>query len=415
MATYRIGTRSFGVSLIEALVALAVMAFGMLSLVGVQATLRLNSDVSKQRTEATRIASEEIENLRRFTVLNAVAAVPPGVAPFSYDDIVGRGPTNYVPDNGTGSNTTYSITTTVTPLTEPLRKVIKVVVTWKDRAGTVPDPSITLDGVIAGVSPALTGMLSVPARASATNQLNGRNATIPREAKDLGNGKSAFKPFDIGTVVWVFNNLTGMITSRCTGVTVAQAAILVTDLVTCETVDGRRLAGVVQFDLTSSPSALSPAGPALQLSSSTPVVFNVVSGLSPVNQNRDAECFSAALPTGFAKRYECLVFPADAKGWGGQLNVLLGSPLLNGTTGNDYQSCRYTKATIDFTLNDDHPKSYCMEKSGTATAAAPCTGKKVTGNLGNQNFLVIKATETCPADVAGDLINTNTLQHQATL
>ena len=53
-----------GVTLIEALVALAVMSFGMLAVVGVQATLRVNGDVAKQRAEAVRIGQEAVERLR---------------------------------------------------------------------------------------------------------------------------------------------------------------------------------------------------------------------------------------------------------------------------------------------------------------------------------------------------------------
>jgi Tfp pilus assembly protein PilV len=55
-----------GVSLVEALVSLAVMSFGMLGVVGVQATLRYNAEVSKQRSEAVRIGQEEMESLRSF-------------------------------------------------------------------------------------------------------------------------------------------------------------------------------------------------------------------------------------------------------------------------------------------------------------------------------------------------------------
>ena len=43
-----------GISLVEALVAMLVMSFGMLAIVGLQATLRLNADVAKQRAEAVR-------------------------------------------------------------------------------------------------------------------------------------------------------------------------------------------------------------------------------------------------------------------------------------------------------------------------------------------------------------------------
>jgi hypothetical protein len=49
--------------------ALAVMALGMMGLVGVQSTLRNTSDVAKQRSEAVRIAQVEIERWRAFTAL----------------------------------------------------------------------------------------------------------------------------------------------------------------------------------------------------------------------------------------------------------------------------------------------------------------------------------------------------------
>ena len=65
--------RSRGVSLIEALVALAVMAFGLLGVVGMQATLRFNADVSRQRAEAVRMAQEQMENMRSFGVLSGAA------------------------------------------------------------------------------------------------------------------------------------------------------------------------------------------------------------------------------------------------------------------------------------------------------------------------------------------------------
>ncbi len=62
-----------GTSLVEAVVAMAVMAFGMLAVVGVQSTLRLNADVAKQRSEAVRIAQEAMEAARGFGVIEAPA------------------------------------------------------------------------------------------------------------------------------------------------------------------------------------------------------------------------------------------------------------------------------------------------------------------------------------------------------
>ena len=67
-----------GVSLIEAIVAMAVMAFGMMAIVGLQTTLRQNSDIAKQRSEAVRIAEEAIEQWRGYSTPSPPAA---------YDDI----------------------------------------------------------------------------------------------------------------------------------------------------------------------------------------------------------------------------------------------------------------------------------------------------------------------------------------
>ncbi len=51
---------SRGVSMIEAMVSLAVMAFGTLAVLGVHTGLRLSADVAKQRSEGVRIAQETV-------------------------------------------------------------------------------------------------------------------------------------------------------------------------------------------------------------------------------------------------------------------------------------------------------------------------------------------------------------------
>ena len=426
MTRNRPSPRHSGVSLVEALVALAIMAFGMLSLIGVQATMRLNSDLAKQRGEATRIATEEIEQLRSFTSM-AVVAGQPGI---SFDEIASRTVAAYQPAGGIG-NTTYRVERTVSLVDGTQQKVVMVRVLWDDRTGT--RQTVTIDSVISGTDPVLSGLLSVPARSSATNQRNGRHNSIPGPAVDLGEGRSAFKPFNTGTVVWVFNNLTGLITSRCTSVGAAQASITAADLMGCPplTIAGRLLAGAVQFDLRAPlPTPLStasefPTGPALPLVAASPLSFST-SGLSPVNQSSPADCVSNS-PTGstsstVAVAYFCLVFPSNNNGWGGKLDVNLasqypnGDALPNASTPSSYRICRYTTAATDFTSNADHPRSFCREQSGSVTNEAPCKGKLVVKNLINQNFLVTAASQNCPTDVAvnpstGDLVNSNTLSH----
>jgi Tfp pilus assembly protein PilV len=102
---------SRGVSLVEAMVALAVMAFGMLAVVGVQSTLRLNGDIAKQRSEATRIAQENLEKGRAFVAIEAADA-PPGQ---SWAAIVDDTDT-VTPSN---SNTTYTVERRVSTYDDP--------------------------------------------------------------------------------------------------------------------------------------------------------------------------------------------------------------------------------------------------------------------------------------------------------
>jgi Tfp pilus assembly protein PilV len=424
--------RRHGVSLIEALVALAVMAFGMLSLVGVQATMRLNSDLSKQRTEATRIATEELEGLRLFT------SVPVASGQTSWDGIVSRTLSAYVPPGSIG-NTSYRVERTV-DLATTTQKVVTVKVSWVDRTGGTQ--SVVIDTLLVAAAPALSGLLAVPAMMTIFNSPGGRNATIPPEAVELDgsrSGSSALKPFDTGLVVWVFNDITGIITSRCSNVTAAQASIVVGDLTNCVSVNGRLVAGQVNFDLRfplPAPPAYpaeNPLGPALPLNASNPLEFLAVTGISPVNQRRAPECLANSPGTAAAGtlrtqvNYQCLVFPKDNSGWGGKLEVKLATeysptePLPNDNLPGNYRVCRYTEALPsasdtggDFIVNAKHPKSYCMEIAGTATAAAPCTGSKVTVNLTKQDFLVIDSRESsCPGDnPTTPLVNGNTRPHQ---
>jgi hypothetical protein len=75
------------------------------------------------------------------------------------------------------------------------------------------------------------------------------------------------------------------------------------------------------------------------------------------------------------------------------------------TSSHRYRVCRYTSASSDTQTvpNVDHPRDYV----------------DVTGNLTNQNFVVIPSSKHCPRDSSanpetGDLVNSNTLQHQPT-
>jgi hypothetical protein len=195
-------------------------------------------------------------------------------------------------------------------------------------------------------------------------------------------------------------------------------------------VQGTLVSGTVRYHLaTSQPdgaSAENPQGPALNLATGP----NALTLASPVGASTVARCYARQLSASELSvrsgiDYYCVVVPAQVTGWGGRLNVQpvddAGTAVVFGTSATQYRSCRYTTdlpsdtdTNAEFTVNADHPKTYCMEKPGTATADVPCTGRRVTGNLTNQNFLVVRGNLNCPSDEGGlsALINGNTRPHQ---
>ena len=406
-------TRRIGVSLIEALVALAVMAFGMLSMVGVQVTLRLNSDVAKQRAEATRLATEEVDSLRLFTRLAAEAGQ------FAWADIASRDTTVAAGDAG---NTTYTLARTVRDgvaagVGGSLVKVVEVKVTWRDRTNALQ--TVTLDTIITGVNPAVGGLLTAPAQPSATNQRNGRHFSIPPAAVDLTDepGTSAFVPPNAVNVIWLFNKLTGALRVCDDARTHCASAMLVSGFVGFH----RPPPTADDGSTISAANAESPAGPALNLADSP----NAMAMLSVQPSGSAVSCYAdsySLVQLATIKRlpYYCSVL-VSASGWGGQLNPVVvnaaGTVMTAGNLATQHKVCRYTLKNNDYTDNADHPKVYCQPAADTFTLSATCAKTRVKTNLINQNFLVIAGNKACPTDVAadpaaGDLINSNTLLHQ---
>jgi Tfp pilus assembly protein PilV len=371
------GRRQRGVSLIEALIAFAVMALGMLGVMGVQTTLRFNSDIAKQRSEATRLAQEQMEQLRAFSVL----VTTPGMR--AYNDIASAGPTDV---NGyTMTNTVYTLTTQVQPLAD--RRDVTVTVAWNDRQEG--QQSVVLHSVIAGIDPALSGVLSIPPNGTPLKNPRGRHAGVPFDATHLGDTRrSEFAPPGITGVVWIFDNATGLITSQCPALSASEE--------TCRPVNGRLLSGVVRFDIDGQVSATEAENPQGSAALDVEMVLSLQGG----DETPTYQCFDAALGT-TAVGYHCVVFTTgDDVRWSGTLGVeLVGRTV--GTTENDFRICRYS---ADYNgrngiENLEHPRAYA----------------DVTGPLTNQNFLVIRGDNSCPSDVAanpaqGDFVNSNTVE-----
>jgi Tfp pilus assembly protein PilV len=246
--TRRRGQR--GVGLVEALVALIVLALGMVSFAALQSRLRLNSDVAKQRAEAVRIAQEEIEKLRTF---NTIAV---------FDAIAGS--TTTTTASSRVSNATYQITRTASNspiaagLTSALVRNLIVRVDWADRtaptvAGVVQNnQSVTLRTIVARSDPAVAASLALAPNGSPVRSLLGRDIQVPIAAQSLGGGESVFKPLAGGTTAYVFNDASGLVTRRCTGVTGATSTLTNASLTTCTSISAYLISGFVR---TSTPAS----------------------------------------------------------------------------------------------------------------------------------------------------------------
>lgn len=374
----RMRSRQAGVTLVEALVAFFVMALGMLAAVGTQMSLRLSNDVAKQRSEAVRLAQNDLDVARSFVTMESSAGLR------SYQDIVPTAESTPLPFLGT--NASYFFDRTVPQNTPFPFRAITAQVTWADRQGTTHP--VRLDTIVAGIDPALSGYLSLAPDGQPSAVLSRTNSRLPPWVRDLQDGRSVFKPPGSVTVAWIFDNRSGVITSRC-AVPLDRTTddLTAADLSACSTVPvaGRLVAGYVWFSLSSPPSADVPASEAFALQPT--FVF-------PATNTPTAECFddSASVRGPLRIQYYCAVFPSAIGGtWSGYLSM--GPATYWRGDAAAFQLCRYS-ADLDGSQsvsNREHPLDYV----------------NVSENLLNQNFLVVLRSQTCPV---GSGVN-RTVQH----
>lgn len=383
-----------GVSLIEALVAMGVMAFGMVAVVGVQSTLRVNSDISKQRSEAVRLAQDAVEQARSFTSLSADPDHK------SYAEVISIDPATVTGFNVT--NTSFEIEVRVAaPLASDAQrmKTVSTEVKWKDR--TDSPQHVVLNTAIAGVVPGLSGTLGTPPMSTTTLLPGGRNASIPGEAVTERDGTIRFTPPGAGTVSWIFNGVTGYITRLCSAPE------------TCIDVNARLLTGFVRFaTVTTQPTPQQAEIP-------PSVAFDVgvvVDRTAP--SALTVGCYvTPATGLNFIEYFCAVPLAPDGGTWSGASRLIVPSLAANlaDVATSNFKVCRYTKyqdqravpvppatPTATSIKNEDHPQIYVG----------------VPNTLVGQNFLVIRSgngTEpfVCPNDdlLTPDL-NGTTWHHQ---
>jgi len=364
---------SRGLALIEALVALLIVALAVVAMGGVQATLVRSADLARQRGDALRLAQQDLERLRGFISLNGKAHSFAAIGNAS----------SLIPALERGFNADYVLNREVQAAAGGQAAAVRVTVSWQDRAGA--RQQVRLDSLIHRADPALSFALSLPP-AQERLGASSRHAGIPPAALDLGDGRSAYLPAGGERVAWIFDNVTGTVISRCrSGPGPAIPALADLDLISCVNVaNGYLLSGTVRFSAGTLPLSLD-----LILSSNRHLIEPAF------------ECTSLTLTAQARVDYDCIVHGnSDAPPiWSGYLD-LAGLPFQGPKA---VKVCRYS-ADYDGDGrigNAEHPEHYLA----------------VSRALRNQNFLVVPAAEDCPAGHGIDpdrgwFTNTATVLHQ---
>ena len=214
-----------GFSLIEAMIALLVMAFGMLALAGMHASISYGGDMAKQRGEAMRLAQERIEQMRSYTGLTTGA--------INWNGIDG------LADGSATTNATYTVTSSMAGTDADPARAAEVRVSWADRAGVAQ--TLTMSTVIARTDPNDTAFLLSPMPTSASlRRPFDRSLDIPIRSISLGNGSSSYQLS--ANFALIFNDASGNVVQICNpGVANASASQILAS--SCVTTTGYIISG----------------------------------------------------------------------------------------------------------------------------------------------------------------------------
>lgn len=363
-----------GTTLLEALVSFLVLCLGMLTVARVQTQLHLGAALADQRSQAVRLAEQDLEALRDFTVR---AAAPTRRA---YEQIV-SGAHPATGDTGSSAPTSFIVAHRIDPLDTAAAKSASVTVSWNDRAGQMQQ--VTLHSIIAAYDPAATGALAQGAAAPGATALHAPG--VPPSAQDLGDGMSIYRSVGDAGLAYLIDNVSGRVRARCTGVKEA-GPLARADLTHCDERAGLLVSGVVRFTSASPPDA----GQANDPPPATTVTLASASDhdAAPVSctaqaMSQTASEDSPAAPSGIERfvAYDCVVSPEGPGGWTGTTWVQSGSwPI--GTHSGEQRVCRYVGDPRD--AIPPHPGATGPDHVGLQRS------------LSHQNFLVIPATASCP-------------------
>ena len=364
-----------GVSLIEAILAFGVMAFGMMAVVGMQATLRTNGDLARQRAEAVRIAQDAIEEWRGFSTLVTTTDR------MAYADIATVASLDVA-----GTNATYVLKRqvngepAVSGTVAPQRVTLVVDVEWSDRSGQ--PQSVRLASSITGLEPEVGASLVLAANPDPVVTPRGRHRGIPPDAVPLGIGTSGYVPPGQGgdgtRVAWVFNNADGSITICSTAGVVSSDLLFSGSAPVCGTDRALLISGVVRFATDIDPGAAAdsvanPAGP------EAPFGLRVVQSLTD-GGSRLITCHQQPVIDNQKQFYCAVPITATAPTWNGAVEFTLPLPIaVNAgiSAADQYKVCRYhAEASYSNVGSARLNQNFVIIKAGTGSAvyACPTTG-----------------------------------------
>ena len=389
-----------GTALLEALLAFVFLAVGAAATVRLEGTLRLHAELARQRSEAVRLGERELETLRAYSAVEAASGASAYAA-------IGDAETRVDGASGHVGNTDYRVVRHVDDAAFAGAKATSISVEWNDRQGTAQ--RVALDSVIARSDPAYSGALSIAA--APRRGAFGRSPRVPFAARSLGDGRSVWKPSAAGQIAVVFDDASGAIVARCAGVATAARDLSAADLAGCIAGRWLLLSGTIRFTSATPPLAAQADDAPLPVAAS----LVLTDGTYPSAPECSAEAMKTvrylrdgsvrieavavdALPasSGVASWYDtgerftsyrCLVVPRADGRWSGRATLVpSGWSLGNGSS--DRRICRFVRdrdgsGAID--ANIEHPAAYVDADEA----------------LTEQNFLVVRGSQACPAAAEG--------------
>ena len=406
-----------GATLLESLVAFVLLAIASAAAAQMQAQLRLHADLARQRSEAVRLGERELETLRAWSTLAPASGASAYAAIVDAESVVDAG-------SGYASNATYRIVRRIDDAAFPGAKSSSVAVEWADRTGA--SQRVVLASVIAGSDPAWSGALALGAGTGVPRGAFGRSPAVPVMAKALGDGRSVLKPSASGSSAVVFDDASGRIVSRCTGIATSSATndLGSSDLSSCVAGAWLLLAGSIRFTsavppLSAQANEVAPAVTiALALSGGSYAAPPECSAepMKTVRYSAGASLRIDAVPIDAAPAsigvstwadtgdrfvgYRCIVTPRADGRWSGR-TTLVPNGWTVGNGSGDRRVCRYATdrdASGAIDANIEHPADYA----------------DVAGALQAQNFIVVRGDQGCPAAPGTGLLvaGLGTVQHQ---